>query len=55
MKLVSWQGLRVNIPELHAICPEDIHARVLVFKEKPGLCESWDGKRHIAMVSKGLT
>jgi hypothetical protein len=50
MKHVSRQGLRVNIPELYAICAEDIHECVLVFKEKPGLCKSWDGKRHIWIV-----
>jgi hypothetical protein len=51
MKRVSRQGVWVNIPELHAIHAVDIHESVLVFKEKPGLCESWDGKRR--MVSKG--
>jgi hypothetical protein len=47
MKCVSRPGLRVNIPELYAVNAADIHEHVLVFEEKPGLCESWEGKRHI--------
>jgi hypothetical protein len=50
MKHVSWQGLGVNIPELYAVSTVDIHKSVLVFEEQPGLCESWDGKRHIWLV-----
>jgi hypothetical protein len=50
MKRVSWQGLWVNIPDLYAIRAADIHKSILVFEEQPGLCESWDGKRHILLV-----
>jgi hypothetical protein len=50
MKCVSQQDLGVNIPELYAICTADIHESVLVLEEKPGLCDSWDGKRHIWLV-----
>jgi hypothetical protein len=47
---VSRQVLRFNIPELYAVDAVDIHDSVLVFEEKPGLCESWEGKRHIWLV-----
>ena len=50
MTHVTLQGLSVNIPELYAICTADIHQSVLVFEKKPGLYESWDGKRHIWLV-----
>jgi hypothetical protein len=50
MKCVSWQGLGVNIPELYAVSTVNIHKSDLVFEEQPGLCKSWDGKRHIWLV-----
>ena len=50
MKCVSRQGLWVNIPDLYAVRAVDIHESVLVFEEQPGLCESWDGKRHVWLV-----
>jgi hypothetical protein len=45
-------GGRVNVPKLYAVHAQDIHERVLVFKQKPGLCESWSGKRHVWLVKK---
>ena len=50
MKCVSQQGLWVNIPDPYAVRAADIHESVLVFEEQPGLCESWDGKRHLWLV-----
>jgi hypothetical protein len=43
---------RVNIPKLYMVCAQDIHESVLVFKEKPSLCESWSGKRHVCLVKE---
>jgi hypothetical protein len=48
----SWQGeRRVNIvPELYVVSTEDIYESLLVFKERPHPCESWDGKGYIWLV-----
>jgi hypothetical protein len=53
MKCVSQQGLRVNIPELYAICTEDIHAWKCfgVWREARSLWVIWWKETH--MVSKG--
>jgi len=50
MKSGTRRRERVNIPELYSVSSEDIHEGVLVFEEKPGLCESWNGRRHVWLV-----
>jgi hypothetical protein len=47
-----WQlsmktGVRENVPELYSVSAEDLKSPVLVFKENPGLRESWQGKQYV--------
>ena len=39
--------VRVNVPELYSVPAQCLVSPVLVFEENPGLCESWEGKRHV--------
>jgi hypothetical protein len=52
--LKSSMGRRVNVPKLYAVHAQDICESVLVCKEKPVLCESWSGKRHVWFVKEQL-